>query len=128
MKICVAVLIYLCIFLLYYNLYIYHYYFVYYNYCVSNILQRIKAVNKIWYYKQLFFKLCFRAKYNLKPKMYIVVIWLSSYSSFFFLFTFQCFSSVCFLLFFAVFALHSITKKTMIISKYHSNITLTRDY
>ena len=60
--------------------------------------------------------------------MYIVVISLSSYSSFFFLFTFQCFSSVCFLLFFDVFALHSITKKTMIISKYHSNITLTQDY
>ena len=51
-----------------------------------------------WWYKQLFFKLCFRAKYNLKPKMYIVVIWLSSYSLFFFLLTFQCFSSVYFLL------------------------------
>ena len=35
--------------------------------------------------------------------MYIVVIWLSSYSSFFFVFTFQCFSSVCFPLFFDVF-------------------------
>ena len=35
--------------------------------------------------------------------MYIVVISLSLYSSFFFLFTFQCFSSVCFLLFFDVF-------------------------
>ena len=70
---------------------------------ISAYLQRIKTVNKIWWYKQLFLKLCFRAKYNLKPKMYIVVIWLSSYSSFFFLFTFQCFSSVCFLLFFDVF-------------------------
>ena len=96
-------LIYLCTFLLYHNLYIYVYSDLVYHYCVSNILQRIKTVNKIWWYKQLFFKLCFRAKYNLKPKMYIVVIWLSSYSSFFFLFTFQCFSSVCFLLFFNVF-------------------------
>ena len=90
-------------FLLYYNLYIYLYRALVYHYCLSNILQSIKTVNKIWWYKQLFFKLCFRAKYNVKPKMYIVVIWLSSYFSFLFLFTFQCFSSVCFLLFFIVF-------------------------
>ena len=49
--------------------------------------------------------------------MFIVVIWLSSYSSFFFRFTFQCFSSVCFLLFFNFFGLLPITKKTMILSK-----------
>ena len=67
------------------------------------LLQRIKTANEIWWYKERFFKLCFRSKCNLMPKMYIVVIWLSSYSSFFFLFTFQCFSSVCFLLFFDVF-------------------------
>ena len=59
----------------------------------------MKTVNRNWWYKQLFFKLCFRAKYNLKPKRYIVFIWLSLYSTFFFLFTFQCFSSVYFLLF-----------------------------
>ena len=35
--------------------------------------------------------------------MYIAVIWLSSYSSIFFLFIFQCFFSVCFLLFIDVF-------------------------
>ena len=35
--------------------------------------------------------------------MYIAIMWLSSYSSFFFLIIFQCFSSVCFLLFFDVF-------------------------
>ena len=35
-----------------------------YHYCVSNILQRIETVNKTWWYKQGFFKLCFRAKYN----------------------------------------------------------------
>ena len=76
-------------FLLYYNLYIYVYSELVYHYCVSNILQHIKTVNKIWWYKQHFFKLCFRAKYNLKPKMYIAVTGLSSYSSFFSLFTFQ---------------------------------------
>ena len=86
--------------ILYYNLYIYVYSDLVYHYCVSNILQRIKTVNKIWWYKLRFSKLCVQAKYNLKPKMYIVVIWLSSYSSFFFLFTFLCFSSSCFLLFF----------------------------
>ena len=31
--------------------------------------------------------------------MFIVVIWLTLYSSFFFLFIFQCFYSVCFLFF-----------------------------
>ena len=89
--------------ILYYNLYIYVYPDLVYHYCVSNILQRIKTVNKIWWYKLRLSKLCVQAKYNLKPKMYIVVIWLSSYSSFFFLFTFYCFSSVSFLLFFDVF-------------------------
>ena len=49
--------------------------------------------------------------------MYIVVIWLSSYSSFFFRFTFQCFSSACFLLFLMFPGLLPITKKTMIPSK-----------
>ena len=96
-------LIYLCIFLLYYNLYIYVYSALVYHCCVSDTLQRIKTVNKIWWYKQLFFKLCFRVKYNSKPKMCIVAIWLSSYSLFFFFFIFQCFSSVCFLLFFNIF-------------------------
>ena len=67
--------------------------------CIITVFQiscNAQKLNKIWWYKQLFFKLCFRAKYNLKPKMYIVVIWLSSL---FFFFTFQCFSSFlrCFL-------------------------------
>ena len=92
-------LIYLYIFLLYYNLYIYVYWALLYHYCVLNILQRIKTVNKIWWYKQLFFKLCFRAKYNLKPNIHITKFILllfdfSSYSLFFFLFILQCFSSV----------------------------------
>ena len=96
--------------------------------CVSNILQRMKTVNEIWCYEQLSFKLCFRAKYNLKPKMYIVVIWYSSYSSLFFLFTFQCFFLSVFSFSSMFSALLSITKKTMILSKYHSNMTLIRDY
>ena len=62
-----------------------------YYYCISDILQRIKTVNKIWWHKKDFLKLYFWAKYNLKPKMCFVAIWLSSYSPFFFLFTFQCF-------------------------------------
>ena len=78
-----------------------------YHCFVPNIPQRIKTVNKIWWYEQLFFKLCFQPKkciwWKYASKMYILVIWLSSYSPFFFLFTFQCFSSVCFLLFFDVF-------------------------
>ena len=76
------------------------------------LLQRIKTANEIWWYKELFFKLCFRSKCNLMPKMYIVVIWLSSYSSFFFLFIFQCF-------FFSLF---------LILSKCHSDMTLIQDY
>ena len=113
-------LIYLCIFLLCYNLYIYVYSDLVHHYCVSNVLERIKTVYKIWWYKQLFFKLYFWAKYDLKPKMYIVIIWLSSYSSFFFLFTFNVFLLSVF--FFSSFsALHPITKKTMILSKYYSN-------
>ena len=89
-----------------YNMYIHVYSALLHHYCVSNILQRIKTVNKTWWYKQFFFKLCFRAKYNIKPKIYIVVIWLSSYSSFFYLLTFQCLSSVCSVLFFNVFYTH----------------------
>ena len=92
-------------FLLCYNLYIHVSSDLVYHYCISNILQRIKNVNKIRWYKQLFFQIVFMffLFFNLKPVMYIAVIWLSSYSSFFFLFNFQCFSSVCFLLFFDVF-------------------------
>ena len=73
-----------------------------FHYCVSSILQ---GINKTWWYKCInsFFQTMFWAKYNLKPTMYIAVIWLSSYSAFFFLFTFQCFFSVCFLVFFNVF-------------------------
>ena len=96
-------LIYLCVFLLYYNLYVTVFSALMYRYCVSIILQRINTVNKIWWYKQIFLKLCFWAKRNLKPNMHIVVIWLSLNSSLFSLFTFQCFSSVCFPLFFNVF-------------------------
>ena len=88
-----------------------------YHCCASNILQRIKTVIEIWWYNPLFFKLCFRAKCNWKSKMYIVVIWLSLYSSFFFLFTFQCFYSVCLLLFLMFSTLHPITMKTIILSK-----------
>ena len=89
--------LFICIFPLYYNLYIYVYPALVYYYCVSK--KCIKTVNKIWLCKKVFFKLYFWAKCNLKQKIYIVVIWLSSYSLLFFLFTFQCFSSVCFLLF-----------------------------
>ena len=99
-----------------------------YHYCVSSILQRIKTVNKIWWYKQLFFKLCYWVKYNLKPKMYIVVIWLSSYASFFFLFIFKCFILSVFFFSLMFSALNPITKKTMILSKYHWNMTLMRAY
>ena len=101
MKIC-SVLLNLYVYF-YYNLYIYKCWAFACHYCVSHILQHIETVNKIWCYKQLFFKLCLWVKYNLKQNMYIAVIWLSSYSSFFFLFTFQFFSSVCFLLFFGFF-------------------------
>ena len=41
---------------------------------VSNILQRIKTVNKMWCYKLLFFKLCFCAKMKiLKIKIKIKI-------------------------------------------------------
>ena len=68
MKICVVVYMYIyiniCIFLFYYNLYIYVHWALVNHYFVSNKLQRIKTVNKMWWYKLLFSKLCFRAKYN----------------------------------------------------------------
>ena len=42
------------------------------HYCVSNILRRIKTVNKMWWYKTTFLKPCFWANYNFyikrKPK------------------------------------------------------------
>ena len=44
----------LCIFLLYYNYYICVYWALVYHYCISKILQRIKTVNEMWWYKLLF--------------------------------------------------------------------------
>ena len=45
----------------------------------------------------------FSSKMYLKPKLYIVVIWLSSYATLFFFHFSIFFSSLCFLLFFDVF-------------------------
>ena len=47
-----------------------------YHFCVSNILQSIKIVNEMWWYKLLFLKLL----------MFIFDIWLSLYFLFLFLF------------------------------------------
>ena len=47
-----------------------------YHFCVSNILQCIKIVNEMWWYKLLFLKLL----------MFIFDIWLSLYFLFLFLF------------------------------------------
>ena len=74
------------------------------SYCVSNILQRIKLVNKMWWYKLLFSNYAFEQNIyfsieKVKPKMFIVIIWLSLYSLFFFLFIFQCFLSAFFFFF-----------------------------
>ena len=71
---------------------------------------------------------CFRAKYNLKPVMYIVVIWFFPYPSFLFLFTFQCFSSVCFLYIFDVFCTPPHNQENHDSIKYLSNLTSVQDY
>ena len=109
MKICVDVLNIFLYILSYYNLYLYVCWPLVYHSCVSNMLRRIKTVSKISWCKDInnfFFKICSREKNDLKPiKIYDVVIWLSSYSSFFCLFFFQYFSSVCFLLIFNVFCI-----------------------
>ena len=96
-----------------------------------NILQRIKIVNKIGGINY-FFQTMFSSKikffiWKVEPKIFIFVIWFSPYSSF---------SSFFFCLYFSVFLLSvffifsmfssrlSLTKKTLILSKYHSNMTL----
>ena len=61
------------------------------HFCVSNILQCIKIVNEMWWYKLLFlnFFVFEQTKifiYKVKPKMFIFVIWLSLYFLFFFFF------------------------------------------
>ena len=128
MKICIVRLTYLCISLVYYNYYICVYWASVYHYCFSNILQQIKTVNKMWWYKLLFTFLPFTTMFlskiyffmkKVKPKMLILVIWLTLYSSFFFVFIYKCFSSVCFI-FSSMFSVPlPLTKKIMILSKYH---------
>ena len=97
-----------------------------YHYYISNMLQRIKNVNKMWWFKLLFSKLCFQEKnFYVKGKRFVVLILFSLYSSFF-----NVFLSFC--LFSSFFQLFSVpipqAKKTMILSKYHSNMILIRDY
>ena len=129
MKICILRLnLFMYIFLLCFNYYICVYWALLYHYRVSNILQRIKTVNEMWWYKLLFTFLPFTNMFlsktyffmkKVKPMFFIVVIWLSLYSSLFFVFIYQCFL-LSILIFFSIFFVPlPLTKKTMILSKYH---------
>ena len=112
-------------FLLY--VYVYVCWALVYHYWVSNILQHIKTVNKMWWYKLLFFKLYFEQNKifckKVKTKMFIVVIWLSLYSSFFFCIIFQCFTSICFLIFFNIFCIPPHNQENHDLSNCHYEIT-----
>ena len=76
-------------------------------------LATLKNCKEMWWYKLLFtfftfLQLCFYTKYifftyEVKPKMFIGIIWLFLYSSFYFICVFQGLSSVCFILFLNVF-------------------------
>ena len=105
------------------------------HYCVGNILQRVKTLNKMWSYKLLFFQSMFPSKYfylnyyfELKPKMVIVVISFPCILRCSFASSFNVFILFVFFFFSMFFALLSLTKKTMILSKSHSNMTLIPDY
>ena len=79
----------------------------------SSILFNRKLANSSKYHTSLSFAFVIF-------KMFIVVTWLSLYSSFFFVYFF-----LLLLLFSAPLPL---TKKTIILSKYHSNMTLIQNY
>ena len=84
----------------------------------------IKTVNKIWWYKHLFFKDIY-TKYNLKPKIYIVVIWLSSFFSISFSSLFHVFLLSVFFFSSMFSTLHN--QENHDSKQYHSNVTLIRD-
>ena len=120
------------LFLLYYNCYIYVYCALVCHYGFSNILQRMKTVNKMWWQNYFFSNYIFEQNIILHVKgktkdihccylaflVFYVFLSRNIFSSFFWLF-----SS------FSWYFLHPSpsTKKTMILSKSHSNMTLIQD-
>ena len=72
----------------------------------------------------LFFFFPFSSSFN----TFIVVTWLSFYSSFFFIFIFRCFSFFWFLFLPMLSGSLRLTKKTSTLSKYLSNMALKQHY
>ena len=99
-----------------------------YHYYVSNILQRIKRVIKMWWYKLFFSKYVFEQNFLYERQRCSLLLF---HFSRILHFSFSSFFNIFLLSVFFVFSIFSaplpLTKETMILAKYHSKMTLTQD-